>query len=210
MKDCQAKNSFTALQKTEELLVGKKSDCHIRFEDYLSCEKIWDVFGMKNMGHFHDRCLKKDVLFLTDVFEKFIDTCFKFYGLEPCHYFSSPGLSWDAILKVAGVKLEKISDTNKDFFIEKGLNGGISYIAKRYVKANNAYMKDYDPTKPSKFINYLYMNNLYGWGLSEYLPYGGFKWLKNVDGFDVMSISKKNPTGYILEVDLQYPNELHE
>ena len=210
MKDCQAKNSFTALQKTEELLVGKKSDGHIRFEDYLSCEKIWDVFGMKNMGNFHDRCLKKDVLFLTDVFEKFIDTCFKFYGLEPCHYFSSPGLSWDAILKVAGVKLEKISDTNKYFFIEKGLNGGISYIAKRYVKANNAYMKDYDPTKPSKFINYLYMNNLYGWGLSEYLPYGGFKWLKNVDGFDVMSISKKNPTGYILEVDLQYPNELHE
>ena len=210
MKDCQAKNSFTALQKTEELLVGKKSDCPIRFEDYLSCEKIWDVFGMKNMGHFHDRCLKKDVLFLTDVFEKFIDTCFKFYGLEPCHYFSSPGLSWDAILKVAGVKLEKISDTSKDFFIEKGLNGGISYIAKRYVKANNEYMKDYDPTKPSKFINYLYMYNLYGWGLSEYLPYGGFKWLKNVDGFDVMSISKKNPTGYILEVDLQYPNELHE
>ena len=210
MKDCQAKNSFTALQKTEELLVGKKSDCHIRFEDYLSCEKIWDVFGMKNMGHFHDRCLKKDVLFLTDVFEKFIDTCFKFYGLEPCHYFSSPGLSWDAILKVAGVKLEKISDTSKDFFIEKGLNGGISYIAKRYVKANNEYMKDYDPTKPSKFINYLYMYNLYGWGLSEYLPYGGFKWLKNVDGFDVMSISKKNPTGYILEGDLQYPNELHE
>ena len=210
MKDCQAKNSFTALQKTEELLVGKKSDCPIRFEDYLSCEKIWDVFGMKNMGHFHDRCLKKDVLFLTDVFEKFIDTCFKFYGLEPCHYFSSPGLSWDAILKVAGVKLEKISDTSKDFFIEKGLNGGISYIAKRYVKANNEYMKDYDPTKPSKFINYLYMYNLYGWGLSEYLPYGGFKWLKNVDGFDVMSISKKNPTGYILEGDLQYPNELHE
>ena len=161
------------------------------------------------MGDFHDHYLKKDVLFLADVFEKFIDTCFKFYGLEPCHYFSSPGLSWDAILKVAGVKLEKISDTNKYFFIEKGLNGGISYIAKRYVKANNAYMKDYDPTKPSKFINYLYMNNLYGWGLSEYLPYGGFKWLKNVDGFDVMSISEKSPIGYFLEVDLEYPDKLH-
>ena len=210
MKDCQTKNSFTALQKTEELLVGKKSDGHIRFEDYLTCEKIWDIFGMKNMGNFHDHYLKKDVLFLADVFEKFIDTCFKFYGLEPCHYFSSPGLSWDAMLKVAGVKLQKISDTNKYFFIGKGLNGEISYIAKRYVKANNKYMKDCDPTKPSKFINYLYMNNLYGWGLSEYLPYGGFKWLKNVDGVDVMSVSKKSPTGYILEVDLEYPNELHE
>ena len=94
-------------------------------------------------------------------------------------------------------------------FIEKGLRGGISYIAKRYAKANNKYMKDYDPKKPSKFITYLDMNNLYGWVMSGYLPYGGFKWLKNVDGFDVNSISEKSPIGYILEVDLEYPDELH-
>ena len=54
------------------------------------------------------------------------------------------------------------------------------------------------------------MNNLYGWGLSSYLPYGGFKWLKNVDGFDVSSISEKSPIGYFREVDLKYPDELHE
>ena len=78
-------------------------------------------------------------------------------------------------------------------FIEKGLREGISYIAKRYAKANNKYMKDYDPKKPSKFITYLDMNNLYGWAMSGYLPYGGFKWLKNVDGFDVNSISEKSP-----------------
>ena len=95
-------------------------------------------------------------------------------------------------------------------FIEKGLREGISYIAKRYAKANNKYMKDNDPTKPSKFITYLDMNNLYGWAMSGYLPYGGFKWLKNVDGFDVNSINKKSPIGYILEVDLEYPDELHE
>ena len=77
-------------------------------------------------------------------------------------------------------------------FIEKGLRGGISYIAKRYAKANNKYMKDYDPTKPSKYISYLDMNNLYSWAMSRYLPYGGFKWLKNVDGFNVNSISEKN------------------
>ena len=74
-------------------------------------------------------------------------------------------------------------------FIEKGLRGAISYIAKRYAKANNKYMKNYDPTKPSKFITYLDMNNLYGWAMSRYLPYGRFKWLKNVDDFDVNSIS---------------------
>ena len=73
-------------------------------------------------------------------------------------------------------------------FIEKGLRGGISYIAKRYSEANNKSMKDYDPTKPSKFILYLDMNNLYGKGVSGYLPYGNFNWLKNVDNLDIDSI----------------------
>ena len=130
------------------------------------------------MGDYHDHYLKKDVLLLADVFEKFIGTCLKYYGLDPCHYFSSPGLSWDAILKMTGVKFKKTSDIDKYLFIEKGLRGGISYIAKRYAKANNKYMNDYDPKKQSTFISYLDMNNLYGWVMSEYLPYEGFKWLK--------------------------------
>ena len=146
---------------------GKKSDGHISLKDYLTCEKIWDKFDIKDMGDYHDHYLKKDVLLLADVFEKFIDTCLKFYGLDPCHYFSSPGLSWDAMLKMTGVKLEKISDIDKYLFIEKGLRGGISYIAKRYAKANNKYMNDYDPKKPPTFISYLDMNNLYGWAMSE-------------------------------------------
>ena len=100
---------------------------------------------------------------LADVFEKFNGTCLKYYGLDPCHYFSSPGLSWDAMLKMTGVKLEKISDIDKYSFIEKGLRGGIFYIAKRYAKANNKYINDYDPEKPSTLILYLDMNNLYGW-----------------------------------------------
>ena len=111
---------------------------------------------------------------------------------------------------MTGVKLEKISDIDKYLFIEKGLRGGISYIAKRYAKANDKYMNDYDPKKPSTFISYLDMNNLYGWAISEYLPYEGFEWLKNVDEFDVMSISDKSPIGYFPEVDLRYTDELHE
>ena len=71
-------------------------------------------------------------------------------------------------------------------------------------------MSDYDPNKQSKFITYLDKNNLYGWSRSEYLPYGEFKWLKNVDSFDVMSINGRNDVGYILEFDLKYPKELHE
>ena len=168
------------------------------------------------MGDYHNQYLKKDVLLSADVFEKFIATCLEYHGLDPCHYFRSTGLNffrspgWDAMLKMTAVKLEKISDIDKYLFIEKGLRGGISYIAKRYAKANNKYMNDYDPKKPSTFITYLDMNNFYGWAMREYFPYGRFKWLKNIDGFDVNSINEKSPTGYFLEVDFEYPDELHE
>ena len=71
-------------------------------------------------------------------------------------------------------------------------------------------MKNYDPTKPSIYISCRDMNNLYGWGMSGYLPYGGFKWLKNVDNFDVTSISENSPIGYIFEIDLKYTKKLHK
>ena len=71
-------------------------------------------------------------------------------------------------------------------------------------------MNDYDSKKQSTFISYLDMNNLYGWTMSEYLPYGGFKWLKNIDEFDVMSVIEKSLIGYFLEVDLEYSDKLHE
>ena len=97
--------------------------------------------------------------------------------------------------KMASVKLENISDIDKYLLIEKGLKGGISYIPKRYAKANNKYMNDYDPKKQSASISYFDMNNLYGWSMSEYLPYEGFEWLKIVDEFHVMSVSQKSPIG---------------
>ena len=107
------------------------------------------------------------------------------------------------MLKITGVKLEKISDIDKYLFIVKGLKGRISYIPERYAKANNKYMNDYDPKKPSTFITDLDMNNLYGQAMSEYLYYGGFKWLKNVDGFDVNSVSEKSPIGLFLVISCQ-------
>ena len=144
-------------------------------------------------------------MLLADVFEKFIDTCLKFYKLDPYCYFSSPGSSWYAMLKMTGVKLEKTSDIDMYLFIKKGLRGGIFYIAKRYAKANNKYLKDYDPTKQSKFISYLDMNNLYRWTMSDYLPYGGFKWLKNADNFDVNPVSENRSIRYITPEKLATP-----
>ena len=146
----------------------------VKYQTTTEVLKNWNKFGMKNMGDYHDHYLKEDVLLLADVFENFIATCFKFYGLDPCHYFSSPGLSWDAMLKMTGIKLEKISDIGMYYFIEKGTRGKVSYIARKYAKANNKYMNDYDTGKPSTFITYLDMNNLYGWTMSEDLLYGEF------------------------------------
>ena len=120
---------------------------------------------MKNMGDYHDHYLKKDVLLLTCVFEKFIKTCLDFYGLDPWHYIRSPGVSWDAMLRKTGIELEKILDIDKYYFIEKGLWGGTSYIAKRYVKANNKYVNDYNPKKPIAFgqsMNIFLMQDLSG------------------------------------------------
>ena len=98
---------------------------------------------------------------------KFTFTCLKYYGLDPCHYFSAPGLA-----------LEKINDPDKYMFFEQGKRGGVSYINKRYSKANNEYCKDYDKEKPKKYINYLDINNLYGHAMSPHLPYANFKWVK--------------------------------
>ena len=88
----------------------------------------------KQLGKYHDLYLKTDVFLLPDVFQKFIKTCLEYYKLDPCHYFSSPGLSLEAMLKMAGVELKLISNINIHLFIEKGIRGGISYICKRHSK----------------------------------------------------------------------------
>ena len=160
------------------------------------------------MGDYHDLYLKTDVWLLTDVFEKFINMCLEYYGLDTCHYFSSPGLSWDAMLKMTEIELELISVIDMHLLIEKGMRGGISYIAKRYSKANNKQMQSYDVNKPTKFSTYLDANNLYGWAMSQYLPYSGFIGLnqKEINRSDENLIEENSLVGHILEVDLKYPD----
>ena len=129
------------------------------------------------MGEYHGLYLGNDVLLLTDVSENFRKTCVQYYKLDPCHYFKSTGLSWDAMVKMTKIKLELMTDIDMFQFIEKGMRGGFSYIANRYVKANNKYMNEYNVKAPSKYIIYLDANNLYGWAMSLYLPTGNFKWM---------------------------------
>ena len=185
---------------------------HISDEDYKHTQNVWNTFSLKNMGEYHNLYLKSDVLLLADVFENFRKTCLEYYKLDPCHYFTSPGLSWDAMLKMTKIKLELMTDIDMFQFIEKGLRGGISYIANRYGKANNKYMKEYNEKVPSKYIMYLDANNLYGWAMSQYLPTGGFRWMtqKQIDKIDLAKYKEDNNKGFIAEVDFEYPQELHD
>ena len=188
------------------------NDEHISDEDYKHAQHAWNTFSLKNMGEYHDLYLASDILLLADVFENFRKTCLEYYKLDPCHYFTSPGLSWDAMLKMTNIKLELMTDIDMFQFIAKELRGGISYIANRYGKANNKYMKEYDEKAPSKYIMYLDAINLYGWAMSQYLPTGGFRWMtqKQMDKIDLAKYKEDSEKGLILEVDLEYPEELHD
>ena len=136
----------------------------------------------------------------------------EYYKLDPCHYYTAPGLAWDACLKLTKQELQLLTDYDRFMIFEKGIRGGISHISKRYAEANNKYMKDFDETKPSTFIQYFDANNLYGWAMSQKLPTHGFKWIDDIDIPKVEKLLKKKDTkiGYIFEVDLVYPESLWE
>ena len=209
-------DSFEKFNKTElptkEEFYSILNNEHISDEDYCHAKKVWNTFQLQTMGEYHNLYLKSDILLLADVFENFRKTCIQYYKLDPANYFSSPGLSWDAMLKMTNIQLELMTDIDMFQFIEKGMRGGISYIANRYGKANNKYMSKYDENMPSKYIMYLDANNLYGWAMSQYLPTGGFKWLteKQINKINLAQYNEDSNKGLLIEVDLEYPKELHD
>ncbi len=188
----------------KEAFYSQLTDSHISDEDYEHAQKVWKAFGCETMRDYHDLYLKTDVLLLADVMTEFRKTCKKAYGLEAFHYYTSPGLAWDAMLKHTEVELDLLSDTDMYQMVEKGIRGGVSSIMKRYSKANHKHLDDYDPKKPSKHILYLDANNLYGWAMSKPQPYKDFREMSEEELKDWRS----KPC--ILEVDLEYPKELHD
>ena len=193
----------------KEAFYSKLYDEEISDEDYQHALNVWNTFNCQTIQDYHDLYLQSDVLLLADVFENFRKTCLKYYKLDPCHYYTAPGLAWDACLKVTKQELHLLKDYDMLMMFEQGIRGGISHISKRYAEANNKYMKDFDETKSSSFIQYLDANNLYGWAMSQKLPTHGFKWM-DVNISSVLKLLEKKDTnrGYIFEVDLDYPKSL--
>ncbi|XP_065223826.1 uncharacterized protein LOC135847991 [Planococcus citri] len=207
--DCEEKLKLEHLPSKDDFY-SKLTKSGVTDEEYKRAGEIWKKFNCKNLGEYSDLYLKTDVLLLTDVFENFRDLCLDTYKLDPAHYFTSPGLSWDAMLKYTKITLDLLTDIDMVHFIKKGIRGGLSQCSKRKAIANNTFMRNFDPSKPSHYLVYLDCNNLYGHSLSSYLGHSEFEWVEKVRNFNVFEVNDDSETGYILEVDLEYPQELHD
>lgn len=191
---------------------------HISEEDYQHAQTVFREAGCRDIGDYNDLYLATDVLILADVFENFRSICINpgVYGLDPAHYYTLPGFSWDAMLKFTNVELELLSDLKMINFVNKGIRGGLSQCSHRLARANNQHMDGYNDKEESSYLIYLDVNNLYGWAMTHHLPIDEFEWMspesyETNDKYEqFMSIPDDSYHGYILEVDLDYPEALHE
>ena len=200
-------NDTRKLQNTslppKDCFYSKLNDSHITDDEYEHAKRVWEFFNCQTFKDYHELYLATDVLLLTDVFQSFRRQSLESYSLDPACYISLPGLAWDAMLLKTGVSLELLSKEKSDIYlmVEQGIRGGISVAIKRHAKADE-----------NSALMYLDANNLYGWAMSQPLPYGGFKMLDNVQNVNVIELLS-NPNqdiGYIFKVDLEYPTHLHD
>ena len=212
-------DSFERLEETEfpsiESFYDHLKERNIDINDYERGKKIWNYFKCQTLKDYMEIYLTCDVLILADCFEGFRNMSMEHYGLDPAHYISSPGLSWDAMLKYTKVELELLTDLDMLYFFMDGIRGGLSCIMKRNVKANNKYMINYDPNEESSFLVPVDANNLYGDAMSWKSPQKNFKWctdeeIKYLEDH-LMEIPDDNDVGYAIKVEtLNYDKELHD
>jgi hypothetical protein len=197
---------------TIEHFYSKLNEENIKADDYERACEVWNKAECETFYDYLSIYLKCDVLLLADVFEEYRNTCLKHYKLDPCHYYTAPGLSWDAMLKLTDAEIECFSEGQEDMLamVEK-LRGGVSMITTRYAKANNKYMKLYDKNTESSYIMYLDANNLYGWAMSKKLPLGDFKWESvNISKQTIVNMTEEQQRGYLINCDLNIPTHLHD
>lgn len=184
---------------------NKLMECEISDEDYKHAQEVWKTFEIKNLGEYVKLYMKIDVFLLVDAFEEFRRFTIKNYTVDPAHFYTFPGYSWEIMLKLTRVKLELLTDVDQYMFIESGIRGGFSGVSLKYAESNNIFMKNYNPSIPSSYLIQVDVNNLYGSILTSDLPISEFTWvsINNLEELDPLY-------GYILEVDIDYPSSLHD
>ena len=176
-------------------------------EDYAHAQKVWKLFNCKSMVDYTKVYVQADTLQLAEAILDLRRGIYQEFSVDMCHYISLPMLSKDLMLKVTGCEMELLSDIEQIQMIRNGIRGGLSYVANRYYNCK----EEEEKTGENRSLVYLDFNNLYGWALQQKLPYKNFRWMsqEEVDSFDLSLISEDSDVGYILEVDLSYPEELH-
>ena len=179
-------------------------------DNYQHAQKVWKEFGIRNLGDYHYLYLRTDVIPLASVFEAFRNTCLEHYKLDPAHFYISPGLAWKACLKRTGIRLELFTNPDMLLMFQRGIRDGITQAVYRYAVANNRYMGDkFDPKSESSYLQYLDANNLYGWAMSQQFPTCEFRWV-TIKPDEIGKLASRTDKGYLLEVDVKYPRDLHD
>jgi len=171
---------------------------------------MWRRYDCKTLKVYHNLYLTLDVTLLADVFENFRNMALCEYKLDPAHSWTVPRFAWNSALKMSKIEPELMTGPNMFLFFKNSIRGGISTISHRYANANNKCLPDFDPNLPSQFLIYLDANNLYGYALLQPLPVGKFRFLDDPKNFDVDVVDCNGANGYVLEVDLEHPDHLHD
>lgn len=208
--DCMEKLDQNHLPSKDDFF-DKLRNQNINTEDYNRAIKAWETFECETLKDYALVYLISDCLILTDFFEAFRTVALRLFKLDPAQYYTAPGLSWDAMLKVTDVKLELLTDIDMLYFFKNNIRGGICHCSVRKAVANNKFLENYNIGKPTNFIVYLDATNLYGHSMSQPLPQGEFKWLtqEEIENINFLDIDDDDEYGYVLEVDIDYPEELH-
>jgi hypothetical protein len=206
----------------QEAFFSSLTESGVSDSDYKYAQSIWETFKINTLGEYSDLYLKTDVLLLADAFENFRKVSMEHYNLDPSAFYTSPGFSWEAALKMTGVQLELISDVDILLFFENGIRGGICQSIHRYATANNKFIDGYTSNcgTADSYITYFDAVNLYGFGMCQKLPTGNFEWLdeENISKLENdlrenncnINFGQSYSKSCILEVDLEYPQHLHD
>ena len=178
---------------------------------------VFKKFKCENLLDYSILYLKTDICHLSDVFQKFSNFAYETYELDPIHSYTLPSFLWQAMLKMTKIELELISDSDIYLFLMDSIRGGITVCNKKFLHVNNKYtkkvhdecsdkkvMKKIKTNDLNNFIMYLDANNLYGYSMSQELPYKNFKWSND------LTLDPKNLQIRIYENDIEIPNELHD
>ena len=155
---------------SKEHFVNRLYDKHVSGDQYEYAEDMWKTLKCSTMKDYHNDYLITDILLLADVFENFRKMSLETYSLDPIHYYSLPGLSWDAMLKYTGVVLELITDPDMHQMVGKSMRGGFSNICHRYATSYNRNMDTYNENEEPRTLTYQDANSLYYWAMSQMLP----------------------------------------